>query len=163
MVLGPRHHQIDALADIDGGEHRGLMIEVGLAPCRDGVGQLAGIGDAAQDLGQPAAAAQLGDLFQHDAQFTRRGLDPRGWATVGDQRDVDVIAASLARMTGNDPGTNLGLDDRGHLAIGHRPGVGNAGDDADVAGGLVVQHQTAIASRGGFDCCAGGIGRQGRR
>ena len=72
-----------------------------------------------------------------------------------------MIAAALARMKCDDPGTNLGLDDRGHLAIGHRPGVGNSGDDADVAGGPVVQHQTAVACRGSIDGGPGGIGRQG--
>ena len=69
VVLGPGHDQVDALAEIDGAQDCSLMIEVGLAPCRDGVGQLTGVGDAAQDLGQAAAVAQLGDLFQHDPQF----------------------------------------------------------------------------------------------
>ena len=66
-------------------------------------------------------------------------------------------------MTGDDLGTNLGLDDGGHLAIGHFAGVGEWGDDADVTGCFVVQHQTAVARRGGNDSGAGRVGRQGER
>ena len=84
-------------------------------------------------------------------------------AAVGEQLDLDVIAAALARVAGDDPGADLGLDDGGHLAIRHGPGVGHPGDDADVAGGLVVQHHTAVAGLGGLHRGASGIGRQGRR
>ena len=161
MVLGPRGDQIDALADVDGGEHRDLVIGLRLAPRRDGVGQLARLDDAAQDLGQAAAVAQLGDLFEHDAQLARRGLDPRRRPGVGEQLDLDVVGATLARVAGDDARPHLGLHDGGHLAVGHRPGVGHPGDDADVAGGLVVQHQPAIAGRGGLHRGAGGVGRQG--
>ncbi len=77
MVLGPSGDQIDTIAEIDCGEHGGLVVGVRFAPRRDGIGQLARIDDAAQDLRQPAAAAQLGDLLEHHAQLARRGLDSR--------------------------------------------------------------------------------------
>ena len=83
MVLGPGHDQIDALAEIDGGKHCSLMVEVGLAPRRDSVGQLTGVGDGAQDLGQAAAAAQLGDLLQARRAVHVWPTRPAGW---GDHR-----------------------------------------------------------------------------
>ena len=102
MILGPRHDQIDAFAEVDRRQHRRLMIGIGFAPGRDGIGELAGIGNAAQDLGEPAAAAQLGDLFQHDAQLACCRLDSWRGPGIDEQHQIGMIGAALARVTGDD-------------------------------------------------------------
>ena len=161
VILRPCGDHVDAIADVERGQHRDVLIEIGLTPCRDRIRQLAGLGDGPQDLRQPATAAELGDLLQHDSHLARRRLDTRGRPAVGDQDDLHVIAAAITGMTGHDPGTDFGLDDCRHLPVGHRTGVGDSGHDADVAGRVVVEHHTAVAGAGGLHRGAGSIGRQG--
>ena len=50
----------------------------------------------AQQLGQPARAAQLGDRLEHDAQLAGEGLDAGRRPRVADDLDVGVGRAALA-------------------------------------------------------------------
>ena len=84
VILGPVVDQGDALLDIDGAQH--LHAAIARRPRLHETTASAsapGSGTRAQDLGQATAAAQLGDLFQHDAQLAGRGFDARGGPRVG--------------------------------------------------------------------------------
>ncbi len=163
VLAGPLGEQRHAGLHLHGVQHLGALLVAHLAPGGDGVGKRAGLGDRAQDLGQPAALAQLGDLLQHHPQLAGGGLDARAGAGVGEQLDFRVLGAALAGMDGHDPGAPLGLEDGGLLAVGQRGRVGDAGNDADlgtVGGGgtrRCREQHPAVAADGRVDRGTGRI------
>ena len=93
----------------------------------------------AQQLGQSARAAQLGDDAEHAAQLAGERLDPRRRPWIGDQLDVGVGAAALGLVQRCDAGATLDADDGGRITGRQRADVGHLGDDGDRAGAGVQQ------------------------
>ena len=167
VLPGPCTDQCDALLDVDGVKHHGTPLVVGLAPGGDSVGKRPGIGDGAQDLGKASALAQLRNLLQDHAQLADGSLHSRCGPCFGDQFDVGVVGATLAGVHRHEAGAALGLQDGCLLAVGQDGRVGNAGDDADVAGDASVggggEDHSAVAAACGLDCSAGSLVVQGDR
>ena len=69
-----------------------------------------------------------------------------------------MITATVTGVTGHDASTELGLDDGSHLAVGHCTSIGHPGDDADVAGCIVVENETAVAGGGRLYGSTGRVG-----
>ena len=97
------------------------------------------MGDRAQQLGQPARPAQLGDDAQHAAQFASERLDPRSRPGIGDRLGVGVGGAPLGLMQPPDAGPPLDAHHGGGVTGRQRADVGNLGDDGDLAAAGVQQ------------------------
>ena len=108
-----------------------LLVEVG--PGDDGVGERAGLEAGAQDLGEAARAAQLGDLLEDAAQLAGERLDARRRAGIAQDLGVGVGGAALGRVDGADAGPGLDADDGDRLAGRQGADVGHLGDDGELA------------------------------
>ena len=104
----------------------------------------------AQQLGQPARPAQLGDDAEHAAQLAAERLDPRGRPRVDDHLGVGVGRAPLGLVQRPDAGPALDAHDGSRVARRQRADVGHLGDDGDLAAAGVQQDAgLARAPRGG--------------
>ena len=139
-VTCPRQHELDALGDVDGGEHvaAALLGEVG--PRHDAVGQRARLEAGAQQLGQAARAAQLGDLLEHAAQLAGQRLDAGRRAGIAQDLGVGVRRAALGGVDGGDAGPGLDADDGDRLAGRQGADVGDLGDDGELVVAGAQQH-----------------------
>ena len=146
VVAGPGQHELDALGDVDGGEHLApaLLVEVG--PRHDAVGERAGLEPGAQQLGQAARPAQLGDLLEHDAQLAGERLDAGRRAGVAQDLGVGVRGAALGGVDGGDAGAGLDAHDGDGLAGRQRADVGHLGDDGELIVAGAEQHP-AVGAR----------------
>ena len=88
------------------------LLVVELRPRGHAVGEGAGMGDGAQQLGQPARPAQLGDDTEDAAQLAGERLDSRRRPGVGDHLGVGVGRAPLGLVQRPDAGTPLDADRR---------------------------------------------------
>ncbi len=77
MILGPGHDQIDALADIDGGQNRRLVGGLGLTPRRHGIGQLARLGDVRRISGSRRLPRSLA-ISSSTTRSSRAAASTRG-------------------------------------------------------------------------------------
>ena len=130
------------VGDVDRGEHldAALLGEVG--PADDAVGEGAGLEAGAQQLGEAAGAAQLGDLLEDAAQLAGEGLDAGRRAGVAQDLGVGVGGAALGGVDGGDAGARLDADDGDRLAGRQGADVGHLGDD-----GQVGRRRRAAATR----------------
>ena len=141
---------------------RALLVEVG--PRRHAVGQRAGIEARAQQVGQAAGAAQLGDGLEHAAQLAGQRLDAGRRAGVAEDLGVGVGGAALGRVDGADAGAGLDADDGDGLARRERADVGHLGDDGELV--VVGAQQDAAAASSpatALDGAAQLVGHEGER
>ena len=97
------------------------------------------MGGGAQQLGQPARPAQLGDDAEDAAQLARERLDSRRRSRVDDQLGVGVGGAPFGLVQRPDAGAALDADDGRRVARRQRADIGDLGDDGDLAAAGVQQ------------------------
>ena len=161
VLAGPRQDELDALADVDGGEHVAAALLGQVGPADDAVGERAGLEPAAQQLGQPARPAQLGDLLEHAAQVAGEGLDARGRARIAQDVGGGVGGAALGAVDGGDPGPRLDAHDGDRLTRREGADVGHLGDDGERAVAGTQQDPAVTALLGGLGGPAGLVGDEG--
>jgi hypothetical protein len=129
-VLHPPEHQVEPAAQVEGLEQLDLALDRQVGPPAHQVGQRRGVVDAAQHLGQPAAAQRLEQGAQRSPQLGGPGGDVVVDGAVVDRRGVDPQPAGLA----DDPEAHLGPDsrpdDQRRHAAGQVAPVLDAGDRA---------------------------------
>ncbi len=133
VLAGPRQDELDAVGHRDRGQHLAPAVLVEVGPRDDPVGERARLRRRAEQLGQPARAAQLGDRLEHDAQLAAEGLDAGRRPGVADDLDVGVGRPALGRVDGGDAGPRLDAHDRHRLPGRKGADVGHLGDDAERA------------------------------
>ena len=101
-----------------------MLLVVELGPRRHAVGERAGIGGRAQQLGQPARPAQLGDDTEHATQLAAERLDSWRRPRIGDQLGIGVGGAPLGLVQGPDAGTPLDAHDGRRIPEGSDPTSG---------------------------------------
>ena len=153
VVARPRVDGVDAIGQVDGTEHHEPVGVGELGPRGHGVGQFAGGGGGAQDLGQAPRAAQFADEVERGPQLAGGGVDRRGAGRIGRAARPRRrwpgrwATASASGGRGRRSGRGLDLDDRRRLAVGQVADVGDPGDDAE---------RVLVAA--GQDQAAGGVG-----
>ncbi len=126
--------QLQALGDVERLERLDLVLEGHVGRVADGVGQRAGLGDRAQELGDAlVGAAQLEDLLDDRAVLA---LEVAGAAVHGDGVavlfDLDDEASELIGVCGaGDAAGDAGQGD-GAAAAGKADVVGDLGDRPDL-------------------------------
>ncbi len=142
VLAGPRQHELDALGDVDGGQHvtAGILVELG--PRGDAVGQGTGVEPGAQQLRQAARPPQLGDRLEHDAQLASQRLDARRRAGIAEDLGVGERRPALGGVHGGDAGAGLDADDGGGLTRRQGADVGHLGDDGELVVAGTQEHAT---------------------
>ena len=148
-------------ADVDRGEDLAAALLGEVGPADDAVGERARLEARAQQLGQAARPAQLGDLLEDAAQVAGERLDARRRAGVAEDLGVGVRRAALGGVDGGDPGAGLDAHDGDGLARRQRADVGDLGDDGELAVAGAQQDAAVAAALGGLDGAARLVGHEG--
>src|SRR5829696_5931534 len=151
-VPAPGEHLLEALLDVDRLQHLDLLLERQVRGVDGGVGDLAGVGDAPQQLGDLGGAAGLEDVLDHGPVLAGKLHGPLGGRRVVDRLDLDPGGGPGAGHAGPDAGPVQAAPDHRQLPVGQLAGVLDLGDGAD--GGVAAvdlgdEQQVAAGVTGG--------------
>ena len=157
-VPSPGQDLLEALLDVDRLEDLDLLLEGQVRGVDGGVGDLAGVGHAPQQLGHLGGAARLEDVLDHGAVLAGQLHGPLAGRRVVDRLDLDPGGGAGAGHAGADAGPVQAAHHHRELAVGQLAGVLDLGHGADpgvAAVDLGDQQQVAAG-------VAGGAGRRPR-
>ena len=146
VVARPVEKNLDPLADVDGGEHRGPEFVVELGPRGDIVGEGTRMARHPQQFREPPGPAQLGDDPEHAAELAAERLDAWSRPRIGDRLGIGVGGPPFGLVQGSDAGPTLDAHDGGGIAGRQRTDVGDLGDNGDLATAGVQQHARVVGA-----------------
>src|SRR6266540_315880 len=130
-VAGPGQDLLESLLDVEGLQQLDLAVEVEVGRVDGGVGELAGVLDAPQGVGDLARAARLQDVLDHCAVLASELARPWRGLRLVDPLDLDPGGAAGAGHARGDLGAVQAPDHDRHLSAGKLPGVLDLGHGAD--------------------------------
>jgi hypothetical protein len=146
-VAGPGEDLLQPLLDVDGLQHLDLLLEGEVGGVDGGVGDLAGVGHAAQQLGDLLGAAGLQDVLHHRAVLARELEGPVAGGGVVDLLDLDPGGAAGAGHAGADARPAQAAHDDRELAVGQLAGVLDLGHRAHAGVAAVdPRHEQELAA-----------------
>ena len=166
-LLGPVQDLLEPLLDVEGLEDLDLPLDRQVRRVAGRVGDLTGVGQAAEEVGDLGDAAGLDDVLHHRPVFARERERPLG-GDLGVGTGFELHPRGLAGPgdAGPDDGANDAADDEGFEAAAQPAHVLHLGDGADLRVARADPgHEQELAARGlgGGECAAGlvGLDREG--
>jgi hypothetical protein len=154
-LLRPSQDDLEPRLHIEGLEHADLLLEGEVGRVARHVGELTGIRDAPEDVGDGRDAARLGDRLDRGAVLARERRGALGLAGVLGGPHLDPGSLAGPRHAEPDRGPPDAADhDRLH-AVAEPPDVLDRGDDADPRVAPLDpgnrEQPPVVALRGGLD------------